>query len=81
MSHLTQFGTLTEAARKKAIKALEARFGQSIMPYEFKRVKGHKHSWRVTDTESGSMIEFQFRGERLTVIEERDGPINLAQAS
>ena len=69
--HLTQFNTLTEKARRRAIAALERRFGQSMLPYTFRRAAPHR--WRVRDEESGSFIDFDFRANRLTVLDEHDG--------
>lgn len=77
--HLNQFNNLTEPARKKAIVALERRFGQSMLPYSFRRLAPHR--WRVRDDESGSHIEFDFRAGRLVVLAERDSATQYAEAS
>ena len=60
-------------AQRRAIRALERRFGQSIMPYAF-TYRRQTGAYRVTDGESGSWLEFQLSSTgRLIVTAEYDG--------
>jgi len=61
---------LPEYAKQKAVRAIERRFGQSIMPYAFKEKDG---AFFCRDTETGSWIFFTFVRNRLKVLNERDG--------
>jgi hypothetical protein len=61
---------LPDHAKRRAVRALERRFGASLMPYAFRPEDG---AWRVVDVESGSWIHFTFARNRLVVLCEHDG--------
>lgn len=61
--------------RRRAIRALERRFGKSVMPYRFgpSLRTGWPNAFRCTDVESGSWIECRWSLGRLVVLTEHDG--------
>lgn len=60
-------------AQAKAVLALERRFGRSLMPYDFLEVEPGR--LRVTDTESGSWIEVDYRAWRIRVVDAYDAMV------
>lgn len=69
---------ITDEQRKCLTRAIERRFGASVMPYQFTSVS--EHVVRATDTESGSWIEGDFSSSRLRVIALHDGEFQSAPA-
>lgn len=68
------------ANKKQAmIRALEKRFGRSIMPYRFEPeafwsgTERQSDLWRCTDTESGSYIVARTAAWRIYVVRDHDG--------
>lgn len=62
---------LDESQEKRAIRALERRFGQSMLPYRIARKA--QNGWLITDDENGASLTFGFRGARLVVRSEHPG--------
>jgi hypothetical protein len=61
-----------DANQRKARRALERRFGQSVLPYRFARIPGSRLVIRCTDDESGSWVDVDFTGPRARVVAEWD---------
>jgi hypothetical protein len=55
---MTSQDILTDEQRRKAQRAQERRYGQSIMGYRFKHLGPHK--WRIVDDENGCFTDFSF---------------------
>jgi hypothetical protein len=66
---------MTRSEKRRLYRALERRFGASIMPLQISPEAGavDPYRYRVTDTESGAVIIATFAGPRLRVITERAG--------
>lgn len=74
----------TAREQRSLVRALERRFGQSVMPYTFKlvgSVPAYGDLWRIIDVETGSCVESTFYCGRLQVHREHDGTKASAKAA
>jgi hypothetical protein len=71
--------SLSAEQRKKAQRAQERRYGQSMLPYRFKQIGPSQ--WRVIDDENGAFTDFSFgRNGRLFVTYHDEPAASLTEA-
>lgn len=63
---------LSESEKRKAIRAIERRFGKSVLPYTFRRHPGGLGLWQITDQENGCYLVFAVNGNRISIRIEHD---------